>query len=67
MIRERGTIVDIYVEEGVTRAEVDIGRASRNVFLTLLMNARVGDDVLIERDLAISIITRKREIPMEVE
>ena len=67
MMRERATIVDIYVEDGVTRAEVDLGRTTRSVFLTLLMNARVGDDILVERDLALSLMPRTSEVPMEVE
>ena len=67
MMRERGTILDIYVEEGITRAEVDLGRTTRNVFLTLLMNARVGEDVLVERDLALSVLPRTSEVSMEVE
>ena len=67
MMRERGIILDIYVEDGITRAEVDLGRTTRNVFLTLLMNARVGDDVLVERDLALSVIPKTSEVPLEVE
>lgn len=49
-----GRITDIYVDTGVVKAKVSVGGAHIRVPLTLLMDARVGDGVLIESGIAIS-------------
>ena len=49
-----GRIVEIYVEDGVTKAKVSVSGAFTRVALTLLMNARVGDEILIESGVGIS-------------
>jgi hydrogenase maturation factor len=67
MVRQQGTIFDIFIERGITKAVVDVDGVSRTVFLTLLMDARVGDDVLIEKDLAFSTVPRSRKVIVEVE
>lgn len=56
-----GKIVEIYVEEGVTKAKVSISGAHTRVALTLLMNARVGDQILIESGVAISRLDDQKE------
>jgi len=49
-----GKIVDIYVKEGSTTARVQIDDSFTEVPLLLLMNARIGDQILIDAGIAIS-------------
>lgn len=56
-----GKIVEIYVDEGVTKAKVSVGGACTRVALTLLMNARVGDEILIQSGVAISRLDDKEK------
>ncbi len=49
-----GRITEIYVEGGTTRAKVSVGGAQFRVVMTLLMDARVGDEILIDSGVAIS-------------
>ena len=49
-----GRIAEIYLEDGSTRARVNVGGAQYRVLMTLLMDARVGDEVLIDSGVAIS-------------
>lgn len=49
-----GKITEMYIEEGSTRARVSVGGAQFKVVMTLLMEARVGDEVLIDSGVAIS-------------
>jgi hydrogenase maturation factor len=49
-----GRIVEIYIEGGTTKAKVSVGGAHVRVMMTFLMDARVGDEVLIESGLALS-------------
>ncbi len=49
-----GKIVEIYLEGGITKAKVSVGGAYVRMPLMLLMDARVGDEVLIEAGVAIS-------------
>ena len=49
-----GEVVEIYVGGGVTKAKVRIGGAFVNVPLTLLMEVRVGDVIVVSSGLAIS-------------
>lgn len=51
-----GRIVEIYVEGGITKAKVSAGGAHFRVVMTLLMDARVGDTVLIDSGVAISTV-----------
>ena len=47
-------ILEIYVDEGLTYAKVRVGKALMRVLLLLLMDARVGDRILIESGVALS-------------
>jgi hydrogenase maturation factor len=49
-----GKITEMYIEEGSTRAKVSVGGAQFKVVMTLLMEARVGDEVFIDSGVAIS-------------
>ena len=49
-------IVEIYVEEGVLWARVSVGGVHMRTPLKLLPDAHVGDGVLIESGVAISIV-----------
>ena len=49
-----GKIVDIYVKEGSTTARVQVDDSFTEVPLLLLMNARIGDQILIDAGIAIS-------------
>ena len=50
----QGTIAEIYLDSGVTKAKVSVGGAHVRVPLMLLMDANVGDEILIESGVAIS-------------
>lgn len=50
----QGTITEIYLEGGTTRGKVRVGGAVIGVQLVLLMDARVGDEVLVDSGVAIS-------------
>jgi hydrogenase maturation factor len=56
-----GRIVEIYVEDGVTKAKASVSGAFIRVALTLLMNARVGDEILIESGVAISSVNNEEK------
>ncbi|HUL45025.1 MAG TPA: HypC/HybG/HupF family hydrogenase formation chaperone [Bacteroidota bacterium] len=49
-----GKIVDIFVKEGSTTAKVQVEDSFTEVPLLLLMNARIGDQILIDAGIAIS-------------
>jgi hydrogenase maturation factor len=49
-----GRIVEIYIEGGTTKAKVNVGGALFKVVMTLLMDARVGDNVLVDSGVALS-------------
>lgn len=49
-----GEAVEIYVVGGVTKAKVRIGGAFVNVPLTLLMDVRVGDEIVVSSGVALS-------------
>jgi hydrogenase maturation factor len=51
-----GRIVEIYIEGGATKAKVNVGGALFKVMMTLLMDARVGDNVLVDSGIALSTI-----------
>ena len=50
----QGKIAEIYLDSGVTKAKVSVGGAHIRVPLMLLMDANVGDEILIESGVAIS-------------
>ena len=49
-----GRIVEIYLDGGIAKAKVNMGSAHVHVPLMLLMEARVGDQIVIQSGLAIS-------------
>ena len=49
-----GEIVEIYLEEGKTVGVVRVGRATTRVAMMLLMDAKVGDSVMIDSGIALS-------------
>ncbi len=48
-----GQLVEIFIEDGVPKGKVKVGGAFMKVVLTLLMEARVGDTVLVDSGVAI--------------
>jgi hydrogenase maturation factor len=56
-----GEIVEIYVEEGVPWARVNVGGVHLRTPLTLLPDARVGEGVLLESGVAISTVNSEKE------
>ena len=53
-----GNVKEIYVEDGVTFARVSVSGALIRVPLTLVMNVRTGDSLLIDSGVAISRIDK---------
>jgi hydrogenase maturation factor len=51
-----GRIAEIYIEGGTTKARVSVGGAQFRVVMTLLMDAHVGDNILIDSGVAISTV-----------
>jgi hydrogenase maturation factor len=51
-----GRITEIYIEGGTTKAKVSVGGALFKVVMTLLMDARVGDEVLVDSGVALSTV-----------
>jgi hydrogenase maturation factor len=49
-----GQIEEIYVHEGMTMGKVNVRGAFLRVPLTFLMDARIGDTIVIESGVAIS-------------
>ncbi len=49
-----GTVEEIFVEGGATKAKVKVGGVFIKVPLTLLMDARVGDEILVSAGVALS-------------
>jgi hydrogenase maturation factor len=49
-----GNIAEIYIDGGITRSRVSVGGTQFRVVMTLLMDAHVGDTVLIDSGVAIS-------------
>lgn len=49
-----GELAEIYIEEGTTMGKVRVSGAFARVPLTFLMEAKVGDKILIESGVAIS-------------
>jgi hydrogenase maturation factor len=55
-----GKIVEIYLEGGIAKAKLSVGGAYVRVPLMLLMDVRVGDEVLVEAGVAISKVEAKQ-------
>ena len=49
-----GKIIDIYLDGGSAKAEVRVGGKTVRVPLTLLMEARVGDIVVVQSGMAVA-------------
>jgi hydrogenase maturation factor len=49
-----GRILEIYLENGIAKAKVSVDGAIMRVPLMLVMDSRVGDEILIESGVAIS-------------
>jgi hydrogenase maturation factor len=49
-----GEVVEIYVEDGKSMGKVSVNGAFAHVALMLLMDAKVGDTVLIDSGVALS-------------
>lgn len=60
-----GTITEIFLEDGIPRATVRIGEAFLRVTLTLMMDVRVGDEILIDSGIALSRIRGHRMAKVE--
>lgn len=60
--RMSGKIVEIYVSEGSTKGKVLVDGSHIHVPLFLIMNARVGDHVLIESGIAIRKIEKNPNV-----
>ncbi len=56
----KGEIVEIYVKEGSTVGKVLVDGSYFHVPLLLLLNARVGDQVLIDAGIALSKVPDKQ-------
>ncbi len=50
----RGEILEIFIEEGSTIAMVRVDGTMLRVPLLLLMNARVGDEIVIDAGIAVA-------------
>lgn len=50
-----GCLKDIFIEEGVTKGKVQVGGAYTTVVLTLLLDAHVGDTIVVDSGVAIGV------------
>jgi hydrogenase maturation factor len=62
-----GTVTEIFLEDGVPRATVRAGDLSLPVALTLMMDVRVGDEVLIDSGIAVSRIRTPRMAKAKIQ
>ncbi|MBM4162384.1 MAG: HypC/HybG/HupF family hydrogenase formation chaperone [Ignavibacteria bacterium] len=62
-----GQIEEIYVEEGTATARVNVRGVKVRVPLTFLLEARVGDTILIESGVAISKVESEHEKELHKE
>jgi hydrogenase maturation factor len=60
--RLSGKIVEIYVSEGSTKGKILVDGSYLHVPLFLIMNARVGDHVLIDAGIAIRKIEKNPSV-----
>jgi hydrogenase maturation factor len=52
-----GRVVEIFMDNGVRKGKVQVGKAFTNVVLTFVTEARVGDLLLIDSGVAIGIFS----------
>jgi hydrogenase maturation factor len=57
-----GTIIEIVVEGGITYALLSRGGLKEKVSLTLVMDARVGDEVHVESGVAMATTPRRSTV-----
>lgn len=57
-----GRIEAIFLKGGVARARVDVAGISRTVSLVLLLEASVGDEVIVDEDVALSRIGEEEAV-----
>ncbi|MER3525323.1 MAG: hypothetical protein C4326_15090 [Ignavibacteria bacterium] len=50
-----GCLKEIFVEGGVTKGKVQVGGAFTTVILRLLLDARVGDTIVVDSGVAIGV------------
>ncbi|HUN65004.1 MAG TPA: HypC/HybG/HupF family hydrogenase formation chaperone [Bacteroidota bacterium] len=60
--RMSGRIVEIYVSEGSTKGKVLVDGSYLHIPLFLIMNARVGDHVIIDAGIAIKKIEKNPSV-----
>ena len=51
----KGELIEIYIAEGTTSGKVRVDGSILHVPLLLLMHARVGDEVLVDAGIALSV------------
>ena len=61
-----GTLVEIYLEDGSTIGKVEVGGTFKRILLTLVLNARVGDRILVESGMGISVLHNDRKESFDV-
>lgn len=65
MNRTFARIEEIFVEGGVTKARVVVNGRRLSVALTLMLDARVGDEVVLESGFAFPVPSRKHKKTVE--
>jgi hypothetical protein len=61
-VTQTGTIKDIFLEGGITKARVGMEGASRIVTLVLLLDAHVGDEVTIDKGIALALVGEEEAV-----
>ena len=56
-----GKLVELYIENGTTMGKVNVGSAYRCVPMFFILDAKIGDTVLIEAGIAISVYQQEEE------
>jgi hypothetical protein len=62
MFMETGIITEIFLEDGLAKARVEMERTCRIVTLVLLLDARVGDEVTIAENVALARIGEEEPV-----
>lgn len=58
----KGELIEIYIHDGSTAGKIRVDGSTLHVPLLLLMNARVGDEVLVDAGVAISVAPKRGTI-----
>ena len=61
-----GTLVEIYLEDGTTMGKVEVGGTFKKILLTLILNAKVGDRVVVDSGMGVSVLDDERKEPFNV-